>query len=102
MFPTAVELTGLAERVDVSLSGPLKLEGYSIAPLLHDHALHEREPLVGGTMALALGLTVATKMTLILALALVGFGFGFWLLAFDFGYVFGFGFGFDVVFGFGM
>jgi hypothetical protein len=38
MFPTAVELTGLGSRVDISLAGEIGLEGYSIAPLLQDHA----------------------------------------------------------------
>ena len=44
MYPTAVELTGLGARVDISRQGPLGLEGYSIAPLLSDSRLHESQP----------------------------------------------------------
>lgn len=44
MFPTAVELTGLSTRVNVSLQGDLGLEGLSLAPLLHDSTLHESRP----------------------------------------------------------
>ena len=43
MYPTAVELTGLGARVDTSLTGPLRLEGYSVAPLLADPGLHETD-----------------------------------------------------------
>ena len=41
MFPTAVELTGLSAKVDISLQGDIGLEGFSLAPLLKDSTLHE-------------------------------------------------------------
>jgi iduronate 2-sulfatase len=44
MFPTAVELSGLGVQVDVSITGPLALEGYSVAPLLKDPNLHLNSP----------------------------------------------------------
>jgi arylsulfatase A-like enzyme len=44
MFPTVVELSGLGVQVDVSINGPLALEGYSIAPLLEDPNLHVHSP----------------------------------------------------------
>jgi iduronate 2-sulfatase len=47
IFPTAVELAGLGGQVDVSTTGPLALEGHSVAPLLAGGGaadLHLRSP----------------------------------------------------------
>ena len=44
MMPTAIELAGLLIQVDISITGPLALEGYSVAPLLEDPNLHVHSP----------------------------------------------------------
>lgn len=44
MFPTVVDLSGLGVQVDVSIGGPLALEGNSVAPLLEDPNLHVHSP----------------------------------------------------------
>lgn len=44
MMPTAIELAGLLIQVDISITGPLALEGFSVAPLLGDPNLHVHSP----------------------------------------------------------